>query len=235
MSHGTRLAATAALLHSAARALNAHDPHDDTIIDRIHTAMAGHPTAARWDTTRTAGTPWCWTHQRDLALCHRDGHNCLADDIVGTNDPAGDLAARQTADRAADDLHHLDRLTRRLHDDAHALADILERWPAPRPATAHERTLAADNTPGCESCARVKRSDGQPMWGEPIRNGSGNPWRTDLHGTLPKPMLICQACRSHVIGYGQLPPKRELANLAAGKKRSCQCTPRRDVWTAESA
>lgn len=222
-------------LTRASNALDLRDRHGDNLLDRVHDAMAGHPKAARWDSGGAANKPWCWVHQRDLRECLRNDEPCMADDIVGTSDSTGDQAAElaRRADAASTDLQSITSLSAQVVKLTEKLIDVLERWPAPRPATTFERSLSLDNRPGCESCARVKLDDGRPMWSEPRANGSGNPYRTDPGKMLGKELYLCQSCTSHVVTKGNLPPKRELENQAKGTLRNCRCEDRREVWTAD--
>lgn len=219
-------------------ALETVDRNGNTIRDRIYDAMEGHPKAARWDTGATANRAYCWTHECDVDECHRAGKNCLADDIVGGSDSTGDTAAElaSRADQASTDLNSLSTIGARIAKDTHLLLDLCERWPQPRPASAYERSLSLNNQPQCESCSRVKRDDGQPLWGEPIVSGStGKAVKLSPGGLLEAPQYMCQTCRSHLLTKGVLPPVAELERVAKGNRRNCTCEDRKETWSAETS
>lgn len=187
-------------------------------LTRIRDAMHGHPTAARWDTSRTAGTTWCWTHGRDLHHCHRDGQACLGDTIV-VHDPTGEAAIR--SDTAAGDWRTLARTLTRIRRDADVALRILATY-TPRPPSDHEKARTTDwNQPHCESCRRVEIANGVPWWVEPKTNGSGAHYRSTVAGRLGKPLWLCAWCTDHVTRKNCLPTVDELEQHRAGKRIRC--------------
>ena len=102
-----------------------------------------------------------------------------------------EATARRLAGRSRAAHHdHSTHLARSIHDDADTLRKIVSKR-TPRPALDHDRRIAADGEPGCESCWRIK-------WWSPIYR----PWR---QGTLGKTVSLCRPCYERAIADGVLP------------------------------
>lgn len=105
----------------------------------------------------------------------------------------------------------------RAHVDI-ALA-VVDLYPAAHVANAADRALLARlngrSERGCQSCARLRRPDGEPRW-EPLYSKLTE--ATTVGGRLPEPMLLCRWCYGRVEAWGRLPTPAEAAAHHAGQK-----------------
>lgn len=177
-----------------------------TFMNRVELSMAGHPKAASWESGPRSDPAFCWTHGRDVSVCHRNNLACMGDPMSGPSDPTGSAAIQ--ADAAADDERtYRDCVTKalRLMETAY---DIQSRFPPTRKPNAYERQQTADpNAPHCESCARHEVSKGVPWW-QDIHPNLKN--RTTVKDRLKEPMYLCKFCWEHVAERGCLPNPEEL-------------------------
>jgi len=203
----------AELLTRISATLATRGPDGLGVMDRIRDSLAGHPRAASYDGARPGPRPWCWTHERDLARCQRDGLLCTGE-VVEVHDPTGEAAIG--GDPAAADLKALGRLAAQLRRDTEAVADILARYGkrAPRPSEIDATTNA--NAPHCESCSRIEVAKGVPWWVEPLTQE-----RTTVAGRLTTAQWLCRWCYEHVVDRSCLPNDDELEQRRSGKRVRC--------------
>lgn len=197
---------------SANLATRGRDGH--TPLERIRDSLAGQPRAASYDGAGRGGSRlWCWTHERDLHRCQRDGLDCTGEAIEVT-DPTGEAAIGH--DPAAVDLRNLGRLAAQLRRDVEAVADIVARYQLRPPRPSEIEATANANAPHCESCCRIEIAKGVPWWVDPLTQE-----RTTVAGRFADPQWLCRWCYEHVVDRGCLPTADELEQRRSGKRVRC--------------
>jgi len=176
------------------------DRAGNTPWDRVLNAMHGFPRAAAWDGAGGAGSEraWCWTHERAVAGCHRDGLDCEGETLVW-KDPTGDQAIGTDPvelDVAVcwDQLGVLETAI----DD---IAGTIAKYPPTRRPTEDESRLAdqeaIDSGDGCQSCERIA------WWSPTYRTSTAG-------GRLDRSWRLCRWCYDHTLKVGQLPRRKLL-------------------------
>lgn len=164
---------------------------------RVEEAAHGHPKAAATDTVRSIGSVL-------------DEYGIPMPSVA---DPVGEAGIRE--DRAAEARRQIDGLVNRLWADVGALEAALVHWTGRAPTSIERREAERDNTPICESCARIDgRVAGQPFVNEVrvtvvVANGKGEERR----------WKVCRWCQDFVRDFGRVPSKNELADYRDGKRR----------------
>ena len=127
-------------------------------------------------------------------------------------------AAVRGPDLASRDLVRLDRLLVGLERSVVQLLDLVDRYPAPRPANDADRlALARSNDrgdDGCQNCARIEGERGGPRW-SPTHPKLAGP--TDVGGRLSTPLSLCRWCYDAVVAWGRLPSETELQRHHRGE------------------
>jgi hypothetical protein len=120
-------------------------------------------------------------------------------------------AAMRGVDPAGRDIEALDAIVKRLAGLVDEAWSIVDRYPAPRSATASDRlALARENSradDGCQNCSRIAGERGGPRW-SPVHSKLRH--ATDVGGRLAEPMLLCRWCYDRVVQWGRLPSPAEL-------------------------
>lgn len=199
-----------------ANALQPRGTDGRNLLDRMRAQLAGTPGAQSYDAPRVGGhttRTWCDFHQK--SPCYDDGSGCAQQYIVNTaTDSTGETAAgladpEGRGDEARRDLAAWDELAYQIHVAMLSQQRIAVKY-LPRPPRSSEQLLAAEEEnsrdPGCESCRRCTRADGELAWVEvyrtsDVRTGDGKNPET---ARLDKPRGLCRGCYDEVIAL--VPP-----------------------------
>lgn len=119
--------------------------------DAITDALNAQPRAVDLNPSSTP-SPWCWTHEREVAACHREDLLCDGE-TIRSKDPTGETAVGHDPARAA--LRRMARLEERAVALAAEWDDLRRQWlptadELPDPATRGK--LATSGAPGCFFC-----------------------------------------------------------------------------------
>lgn len=173
---------------------------DDGLMVRIRDAFNGHPRSPSFD----AGSSTARTPPSDLP-----------DELRGTlghSDPVGDAVARSGGqDRGATDARQLVKDVLAAQKAIRRAVDTAARYNRRQASAIDREATERTNDPGCESCARLAGSHGQPRW-EPVavekaKVGDGT-------------QRLCRWCNDHLKATGDVPTRAQVDAHHSGKRVS---------------
>ena len=163
----------------------------------IEDNLAGQPRAQSYDTSTGSGSVWCWTHEREAAVCHRNDEMCDGE-AMATIDPTGEAAV--SGDKARADQTELARLEKILIDTTDRLARLADRYlPDRLPTGADRAKLATPGEPGCHWCETQAKT-----WAPPTTKEAST-----VAGNLPSPVLCCRSHYDFIRTIGRAPTPAE--------------------------
>lgn len=170
------------------------------ILDRMRAELAGTVGGTGFDAHVSGGsTTWCDDHEDENC-------GCPAMYVVPVRpDRTGNAAVILTShpDAAKLDIEAWDAAGHRIRMALLDQQRIAVRY-LPRPARSSEAALAAEEEatkdPGCESCRRCTRPNGELAWVETYRTGDvrGN-LKDQTTARLDKARRLCRACYDEVL------------------------------------
>lgn len=163
------------------------------LLSAVAEDMNGQPSAQNFDSDRTTG------------------HTTVTDDdgmtMPAVSDPTGEAAT--SPDKARHDRRAIERWARGLDRSHGTFSDLEGRYL--RPASPTDRAASSEaGEPGCQSCARIARSDGAPHWSPPHVEAS------TVKGNLAEPHRLCRWCYDFVLSEGQVPNRKQIQQRLQG-------------------
>jgi hypothetical protein len=163
--------------------------------------LNGQPRAASFESDRTTGHDtilFCWDHQTDLKVCHKNDLPCTGDVIPTATDTTGEAATNP--DKARSDQRELDKIEKQIIQLTHRLAQLDDLYlPTRLPDKAGRAKLASPGEPGCALCETQAKTWSPPMTKAP----------TTVAGNLKVALLLCRSHYDFVRTEGRIPTPSE--------------------------